>query len=70
MTWFEAKSCSYANHGYPAELVSQEEHNLVKNRLVMVDREDVYTSYWLGGADFFTENEVRQYRNIWLYVVF
>ena len=35
MTWFEAMSCCYANHGYPAELVSQEEHNLVKNRLAM-----------------------------------
>ena len=59
MTWFEAMSCCYANHGYPAELVSQEEHDLIKNRLVMVDGEDVHTSYWLGGADFFTEGEWR-----------
>ena len=35
MTWFESMACCYANHGYMAEPVSQEEHDLIKNRLVM-----------------------------------
>ena len=59
MTWFEAGSCCYANHGYPAEIVSQEEHDLVKNRLAVLDGEGAHTSYWLGGQDFFSEGEWR-----------
>ena len=59
MTWFEAGSCCYANHGYPAEIVSQEEHDLVKNRLAVIDGEGAHTSYWLGGQDFFSEGEWR-----------
>merc|ERR1711936_1341634 len=59
MTWFEAGSCCYANHGYPAEIVSQEEHDLVRNRLAVIDGEGAHTSYWLGGQDFFSEGEWR-----------
>ena len=33
--WFEALSCCVANHGYLAELTSEEEHNLIKERLTL-----------------------------------
>merc|ERR1719427_1835557 len=59
MTWFEAWSCCYANHGYMAEPVNKEEHEHIKNRLIMVDGQGSNNSYWLGGADIYNEGEWR-----------
>merc|ERR1712123_68790 len=54
--WFEAMQCCVANHGYLAEPSSQEEHDLIKERLAMLDG-DVHTGYWLGASDFYAEGE-------------
>ena len=94
---FEAQQCCVQNHGFLAEPASQEEHDLIKQHLVIseishchclsnigsiyitfiicqeehhrqyfimmtqpqvfvvVDGADAYTSYWLGGSDFYGE---------------
>lgn len=52
--WYEAMQCCVANHGYLAEPTSQEQHELIKQRLTIIDGE-TFTSYWLGGVDFFSE---------------
>eukprot|EP00091_Calanus_sinicus_P023830 TRINITY_DN8264_c0_g1_i1.p1 TRINITY_DN8264_c0_g1~~TRINITY_DN8264_c0_g1_i1.p1 ORF type:complete len:214 (-),score=59.28 TRINITY_DN8264_c0_g1_i1:42-632(-) len=59
MTWFESMACCYANHGYMAEPVSQEEHDLIKSRLLMVNGEGEKSAWWLGGSDWFNEGEWR-----------
>merc|ERR1719182_971639 len=53
--WFEAQQCRVENHGFLAEPASQEEHDLIKQHLVIIDGADAYTSYWLGGSDFYEE---------------
>merc|ERR1719189_2590438 len=54
--WFEAQQCCVQNHGFLAEPASQEEHDLIKQHLVIIDGADAYTSYWLGGSDFYEED--------------
>merc|ERR1712172_189060 len=53
--WFEAQQCCVQNHGFLAEPASQEEHDLIKQHLVIIDGADACTSYWLGGSDFYEE---------------
>merc|ERR1712088_1082648 len=53
--WFEAQQCCVQNHGFLAEPASQEEHDLIKQHLVIIDGADAYTSYWLGASDFYEE---------------
>merc|ERR1712121_425596 len=50
-TWFEAQQCCVANHGFLAEPSSQEEHDLIKERLTIMDG-GAFVSYWLGGVDY------------------
>merc|ERR1711962_1422006 len=50
-----AYSACFPNHGFLAEPASQEEHDLIKQHLVIIDGADAYTSYWLGGSDFYEE---------------
>merc|ERR1711936_159540 len=59
MTWFESMSCCYANGGYIAEPISQEEHDLIKSRLVMVSGDGDKTAWWLGATDMLQEGEWR-----------
>jgi len=53
-TWFEAQQCCVANHGFLAEPSSQEEHDLIKERVTIMDG-GAFVSYWLGGVDYFEE---------------
>merc|ERR1712107_976554 len=53
-TGLRLNSC-VQNHGFLAEPASQEEHDLIKQHLVIIDGADAYTSYWLGGSDFYEE---------------